>query len=51
MPICYFNIMDENYYVKDEIGFIWGIGNSPEEAIENAEFWGLDCKNISYEEE
>ena len=51
MAKCYFNIFDEKYYVADETGLVWGIGNSPEEAIEEAIFWGLDCKNVEFEGE
>ena len=47
---CFYNIIDEAWWVQDEDGFTWGIGKTPDEAIEIAEFWGLDCSNIEFEE-
>ena len=46
----YLNPIDEQFYLKDETGFICGIGKTAEEAIENAEFWGFNCKNIECED-
>ena len=36
---CYFNILNETYNITDEYGYVWGIGTTIDEAIENAEFW------------
>ncbi len=46
MVMCYFNIMDDNWWTVDEDGVCWGIGGTPEESVESAEFWGLDCKDV-----
>ena len=47
---CYLNIIDNNYYIIDESGFKWGIGETAEEAVENAEFNGADCTNLQFED-
>lgn len=47
----YYNIIDGNYWIKNEDGLTVGIGATKEEAIEDAEFWGVDCSNITFEEE
>ena len=43
---CYFNICDDSWWTIDEDGICWGVGETPEEAIDEAEFWGLNCNNI-----
>lgn len=46
MVKCYFNICDDNWWTVDEYGVCWGIGATPAESIETAEFWGLDCGDV-----
>ena len=46
MVKCYYNYADENYWVTTDEGLVVGIGKTKEEAIENAEFLGLDCNNL-----
>ena len=46
MVICRFNIMGDYWETVDNTGLIVGIGDTPRESIENAEFWGLDCSNV-----
>lgn len=48
--ILYLNPIDEKYYLKDDDGFVCGIGATKNEAIENAEFLGFDCNNIIEED-
>lgn len=47
MTICEYNPIDGNYYVKDDDGLVFGIASTPELAIEEAEFYGLNCNNIT----
>ena len=43
---CYFNICDDSWWTIDEDGICWGVGETPESSIDEAEFWGLNCNNI-----
>ncbi len=48
MPKCFYNYADESYWVQTDEGLTVGIGATKKEAIEEAEFWGLDCTNITF---
>ena len=46
MATIEYNLMDGNYWVRDSEGIALGIAPTKAEAIAEAEFWGLDCRNI-----
>lgn len=50
MSKCYYNLIDENWWTIDDDGLVWGIGKTIHKSIEEAEFWGMDCKDIEIEE-
>ena len=43
---CYFNICDDSWWTVDEEGICWGIGDTPEESIDEAENLGLYCVDV-----
>lgn len=43
---CYYNIVDDSWWTVDEDGLCWGCGGTPRESIEEAESWGLDCRDV-----
>lgn len=51
MSECYFNLFNEKWYTVDDDGLVWGIGDTIKQSIEEAEFWGMNCKNIKIEDE
>lgn len=46
MATYYFNIIDWNYHVQNENGITQGIGRTLKQAVENAEFLGVDCSEL-----